>query len=103
HGHLAYQFFLERPVQLPGAVAGERDPLLRAGPGKPGEAGEHRLPLPCIGQDDAAGALMDHGLTGPGLTPQPGFQQIRLAEGHGFLLEPQAHPAPALMYDGRFH
>ena len=46
---------------------------------------------------------MDHGLPGPGLSLQPGFQQIRLANGYIFLAEPQTHPPPALMYDGCLH
>ena len=31
------------------------------------------------------------------------LRQADLLEGHIFLPEPQAHPAPALMYDGRSH
>ena len=46
---------------------------------------------------------MDHGLSRPRLALQPGLQQVCLPEGHIFLPEPQAHPAPALMYDGRSH
>ena len=46
---------------------------------------------------------MDDRLFGPGLGLQPGLQQVRLAEGHSFLPQPQAHPASALVYDGRFH
>ena len=101
--HLTHQFLLELPVQSPGAVVGQGDGCLRPGPGERAEGGEDRFPVSRIGHDDAAGALMNHGLPGPGLALQPGFQQVRLADGHVFLPEPQTHPAPALVYDGRSH
>ena len=103
HQHFARQFFLKLPIQLPGAVPWERDGRLRSRPGKRAEGGEHRLPIPLIGHNDTARALVNHGLPGPGLPLQPGFQQIRLAEGHSILPKPQAHPASALMYNGRSH
>ena len=103
HRHLAHQFLLELSVQSPGAVAGQGNGRLRPGPGERAEGGEDSFPISLIGHDGTAGALMNHGLPGPGLSPQPGFQQIRLADCHVFLSEPQAHPAPALMYDGRSH
>ena len=103
HRHLAYQLLLELSVQSPSAVAGQSDRRLRPGPGERAEGGEDSFPVSRIGHDDAAGALMDHGLPGPGLSLQPGFQQIRLADRHVFLPEPQTHPAPALVYDGCSH
>ena len=83
--HLAYQLLLELSVQSPGAVAGQGNGRLRPGPGECAEGGEDSFPVSRIGHDDAAGALMDHGLPGPGLSLQPGFQQIRLADRHAFL------------------
>ena len=82
HQHLAHQFFLKLPVQF---------------------RGEHRSPISRIRQDGAAGTLVNHGILRPGLALQPGFQQVRLPESHILLPEPQTHPAPTLVFDGRSH
>ena len=46
---------------------------------------------------------MDHGFPRPGLTFQPGLQQVCLPESHLLLPEPQAHPTPTFVFDGRSH